>query len=61
MKNILLNVNEIESCWQTEDVCFVKMNSGRVWLCLKSMYNKVKEAKKNEIIEVTLAAKGKCE
>lgn len=61
MKSVLLNVNEIESSWQTEDVCFVKMNSGRIWICLKSMYKVVKEAKKNEIIELTLAAKGKCE
>ena len=61
MKNILLNVNEIESCWETIDICFIKMNSGRIWLCTKPMYKIVKGAKKNEIIEVTLASKGKCE
>ena len=61
MKNILLNLNEIESCWKTEDVSFVKMNSGRVWICTKPMYDIVRNAKKNEIIEVTLATKGKSE
>ena len=61
MKKILLNVNEIESCWETQDVCFIKMNSGRLWICTKKMYDIVKSSKKNEIIEVILANKGKCD
>lgn len=37
MKDILVNSKEIESVWETEDACFVKMKSGKVWVCEKTM------------------------
>jgi hypothetical protein len=66
MKKILLNTKEIESCWEAKDVCFVKMNSGRVWVCnlyninknkKERTYNFIKSASNEEIIEIALATK----
>lgn len=37
MKDILVNSKEIESVWETEDACFVKMKSGKVWVCEKTI------------------------
>lgn len=33
MKELILNTNEIESVWEKDNLCFVRMNSGKVWLC----------------------------
>lgn len=35
MKEIIINTQEIESVWEKEDACLVKMNSGKVWVCKK--------------------------
>lgn len=64
MSKILIKTNQLESCWETTDVCFVKMKSGKVWICslytvtkknLERTYNFIKAAKQNQIIELTLA------
>lgn len=34
MNEVIVNTNEIESCWEKDNLCFVKMRSGKVWLCL---------------------------
>lgn len=34
MNELIVNVNEIESCWEKDNICFVKMKSGKAWLCL---------------------------
>lgn len=69
MKTILINSKEIESCWETDDICCVKTTTGKVWLCQKQypMYNtstfKFIKSKFNEqtLIELPLAQKGKSE
>lgn len=33
--NILINTNEVESSWEKPDACFVKMTSGKIWVCDK--------------------------
>lgn len=33
MKEIIINTKEIESIWEKDGICFVKMKSGKVWLC----------------------------
>lgn len=40
MKNILVNTNEIETCWEKQDACLVKMKSGKVWICKKNIDRK---------------------
>lgn len=35
MKEIIINTQEIESVWEKEDACLIKMNSGKVWVCRK--------------------------
>jgi len=69
MKSILINSKEIESCWETNDVCFVKTTTGRVWLCQKkyplygvSTYQYIKSKfKELTMLELPLAQKGKSE
>lgn len=38
MESILVNPSDIESCWEKNDACFVKMKSGKVWVCMKYLY-----------------------
>lgn len=33
MNEIKINKNEIESIWEKDNICFIKMKSGKVWLC----------------------------
>ena len=33
MNEIKINKNEIESIWEKDNLCFIKMKSGKVWLC----------------------------
>lgn len=33
MNEIIINTTEIESVWEKDNICFVKMKSGKVWLC----------------------------
>lgn len=33
MNEVIINTNEIESVWEKDSLCFVKMKSGKVWLC----------------------------
>ena len=33
MNEVIINKKEIESVWEKDDLCFVKMKSGKVWLC----------------------------
>ena len=37
MKTILINPEEIESCWEKNDACFLKTKSGKVWVCEQSI------------------------
>lgn len=33
MNEVIVNTNKIESVWEKDSVCFVKMTSGKVWIC----------------------------
>lgn len=33
MNEVIINTNKIESVWEKDNICFVKMISGKVWLC----------------------------
>lgn len=68
MKTILINSNEIESCWEKIDACFIKTTSGKVWLCEKMYFNTkistknfIKTQEVGKIIELPLLKKGKSE
>lgn len=69
MKTILINSKEIESCWESDDICFVKTTTGKVWLCQKDypMFSistfRFIQSKfgKQTLIELPLATKGKSE
>lgn len=32
-KKVLINTNEIENAWEKNEICFIKMKGGKVWLC----------------------------
>ena len=33
MNEVIINTKEIESIWEKDHLCFIKMKSGKVWLC----------------------------
>lgn len=33
MNEVIINTMEIESIWEKDNLCFIKMKSGKVWLC----------------------------
>lgn len=33
MNKVIINTKEIESVWEKDNLCFIKMKSGKVWLC----------------------------
>lgn len=35
MNEVIVNTQEIESIWEKDNLCFVKMKSGKVWICNK--------------------------
>ena len=36
MNEVIVNTQEIESIWGKDNLCFVKMKSGKVWICPQS-------------------------
>ena len=77
MNEVIVNTNEIESIWEKDHICFVKMKSGKVWLCQEykdittfennlvaggySIKTKDYIAEKQGLVCLELVAKGKCE
>lgn len=70
MNKIIINTTEIESIWEKDNICFVKMKSGKVWLCKDFIKTATLEcqiktkdyiATNNGLIELELTTKGKCE
>lgn len=74
MKKILVRPTEIESCWEKNDACFIKMRSGRVWICQKevsgipdvnqtvpiiSTLETILKCQNDDLIELPLAEGGK--
>lgn len=43
MNEIKINTKEIESIWEKDNLCFVKMKSGKVWICDKIITRPKKE------------------
>lgn len=33
MNEVIINTKEIESIWVKNHLCFIKMRSGKVWIC----------------------------
>ena len=33
MESVLISPADIESCWEKNDACFIKMKTGKVWIC----------------------------
>ena len=33
MNEVIINTKEIESVWEKDHLCFIKMKSGKVWIC----------------------------
>lgn len=33
MNEVIVNTQDIESAWEKDNICFVKMRSGKIWLC----------------------------
>lgn len=46
MNEVKINKKEIESIWQKDHLCFVKMKSGKVWLCEEMITKPTKELQK---------------
>lgn len=74
MNEIIINTTEIESVWEKDNICFVKMKSGKVWLCREikdittdsvaygySVKTKDYIASHNGLIALELTTKGKSE
>lgn len=53
MKEIVVNTNEIESVWEKTDVCFVKMKSGKVWLCELSKDNSIEDFLRTDVLSLS--------
>lgn len=64
MNEVTINTNEIESIWEKDNLCFVKVKSGKVWLC-PNLFNetKTKDYIKQGygLITIPLSQKGKCD
>lgn len=74
MNEVIINPNEVESIWEKDNVCFVKMKTGKVWLCelTQDISENVKNVKTtayiayqiqkgNFLIKLSLSQKGKSE
>lgn len=38
MNEVIINTKEIESIWEKDHLCFIKMKSGKVWICDEYQY-----------------------
>ena len=61
MNEVKINKNEIESIWEKDNLCFIKMKSGKVWICNKNYHEMqtidyIKESK--GLISLPLSIKG---
>lgn len=73
MKKILVRPNDIERCWEKNDICFVLMKDGKLWLCKRETYGerspqgfipifntseKILKSQNNDLIDLPLADGG---
>lgn len=33
IEEVVINTKEVESVWEKDEICFVRMRSGKTWLC----------------------------
>ena len=43
MNEIIINKKEVESIWEKDHLCFIKMKSGKVWLCEETITKPTKD------------------
>ena len=73
MKKILVRPNDIERCWEKNDICFVLMKDGKLWLCKQKVFGnagsdgfmpvystleKILQSQNNDLIDLPLADGG---
>ena len=58
MEKILINPDNIESCWEQPDACMVKTKTGKVWVCEKEAM-KLLATNKKKLVELPLKRGGK--
>lgn len=72
MNEIIINTDEIECIYEKDNLCFVKMKSGKVWLCPQQlvirtgitayeMQTKRYLLESKGLVSIPLSQKGKCE
>lgn len=67
MNEVMINTGEVESVWEKDHLCFVKMKSGKVWLCPEYANNILNEkirladyikARHNDFVTIPLSQRG---
>ena len=75
MNEVIINTKEIESIWEKDNRCFIKMKSGKVWICdefqeiktgvqnfkIKTVEKLTKNVANNGLTIIQLSKKGKSE
>ena len=75
MNEVIINTKEIESIWEKNNLCFIKMKSGKVWICdefqdvstgpqqkqIRTIEKLVKNVANNGLTIIQLSKKGKSE
>ena len=51
MKKILVRPHDIERCWEKNDICFVLMKDGKLWLCKRETSSEPSEQGLIQIID----------
>ena len=75
MNEVIINTKEIESLWEKDHLCFIKMKSGKVWICdeyqtigtgvktwnVKTVEKVTRNVANNGLTIIQLSQKGKCD
>lgn len=76
MNEVIINTNEIESIWEKDNLCFIGMKSGKVWICdekqivesylgdkvpFKTSSLVIKKSREGGLVKLTLSKMGKSE
>lgn len=57
MDKILINPDNVESCWEQPDACMVKTKTGKVWVCEKEAMTILTNSN-GKLVELPLKRKG---
>lgn len=73
MKKILVRPHDIKRCWEKNDICFVQMKDGKLWVCEREVRSepdeygfyqvfytaeKILKSQNNDLIDLPLADGG---